>query len=187
MKRLIPESLRLTMEEFPAKYDIDMTCGPPVGILWDGQASILYRCTLTRDGNTLETPYHLGIGYVKWPAVVSVLWTLDEEKILYAKMFRPLVKFTHKEDRQAEADIAAKLAKQQKVAPHSDGVLDSLAMSMRSVCDGESFEDWAGNLGYDTDSRKAEATYNACMEEGRNLLGFLGLDLAKILLECEPL
>lgn len=28
----------------------------------------------------------------------------------------------------------------------------------------ETFEDWAGNLGYDPDSRKAEAAFNACRE-----------------------
>lgn len=31
---------------------------------------------------------------------------------------------------------------------------------------GTSFDDWASNLGYDTDSRKAEAIYLACQESG---------------------
>lgn len=34
---------------------------------------------------------------------------------------------------------------------------------------GLTFEDWAGNLGYDTDSRKAEKTYDACMAMGDKL------------------
>ena len=32
-----------------------------------------------------------------------------------------------------------------------------------------SFEEWASNYGYDSDSRKAEATYNECRDIGRQL------------------
>lgn len=35
----------------------------------------------------------------------------------------------------------------------------------------ESFESWADNYGYDTDSRKAEEVYRACQEAGRALAG----------------
>lgn len=38
------------------------------------------------------------------------------------------------------------------------------------------FEDWADCLGYDKDSRKAEATYNACREEARKLENVFGTD-----------
>jgi hypothetical protein len=33
----------------------------------------------------------------------------------------------------------------------------------------QSFEDWADGCGYDTDSRKAEATYNTCRDNGYKL------------------
>lgn len=38
----------------------------------------------------------------------------------------------------------------------------------------QSFDDWAGDFGYDTDSRKAEAIYKACVETGQYLLKCIG-------------
>ena len=51
-----------------------------------------------------------------------------------------------------------------------------LASAARDYADarGLTFEDWAGNLGYDTDSRKAEKIYDACLEMGEKLAA-LGL------------
>jgi hypothetical protein len=39
---------------------------------------------------------------------------------------------------------------------------------------GQSFEDWCSDLGYDADSRKAEATYKACEAIAPRLTRFLG-------------
>jgi len=36
------------------------------------------------------------------------------------------------------------------------------------------YEDWASNMGYDTDSRKGEATYRACLETGLKLRALIG-------------
>lgn len=59
-------------------------------------------------------------------------------------------------------------------APKLEDVLHSL------LSDGEAaeytFEDWASNFGYDTDSRKAEATYRACVDVGIRLRKLLGGD-----------
>lgn len=58
--------------------------------------------------------------------------------------------------------------------PTLESVLDCLASDASSVeCEG-SFENWCSSLGYDTDSRKAEATYRACMEQAFNLRHLLG-------------
>lgn len=38
------------------------------------------------------------------------------------------------------------------------------------------FEDWCGNFGYDSDSRKAESTFKACRETGLDLLRILGAE-----------
>lgn len=38
-----------------------------------------------------------------------------------------------------------------------------------------SFEDWASSLGYDTDSRAAEATYRACLDIGLRLRSALSI------------
>ena len=62
-------------------------------------------------------------------------------------------------------------------APSERDVLQSLALDA-SALDHPTFESWAGDYGYDTDSRKAEATYRACISIGlalRSLLGDEGL------------
>ena len=46
------------------------------------------------------------------------------------------------------------------VAPPAAGVLYSLILDSSAV--GQSFESWASDYGYDTDSRKAEEIYRAC-------------------------
>jgi hypothetical protein len=49
------------------------------------------------------------------------------------------------------------------ILPDPADVIHSLVMDS-SVLDAGGFEGWAGDFGYDTDSRSAEATYRACLE-----------------------
>lgn len=61
------------------------------------------------------------------------------------------------------------------ILPELRDVLHSLAIEA-SVLDAGGFEDWAADFGYDTDSRKAEATYRACLEIALKLRASLGDD-----------
>lgn len=45
----------------------------------------------------------------------------------------------------------------------------------------QAFEDWAADLGYDPDSRKAERTYQAVVRQARKLEQFLGPDVVHTL------
>lgn len=45
-----------------------------------------------------------------------------------------------------------------------------------SVLDSGSFESWAGDLGYDTDSRTAEKIYSLCVQTALKLRGSLGAE-----------
>jgi hypothetical protein len=56
--------------------------------------------------------------------------------------------------------------------PTAADVLSCLAFDAR--CGEDTFEDFCGNLGYDPDSRKAEATWKACTEMAPRLRRFLG-------------
>lgn len=47
-------------------------------------------------------------------------------------------------------------------------------ISDSDVIDYAGFEDWAGNFGYETDSRKAEETYKACMDIALKLRALIG-------------
>lgn len=60
-----------------------------------------------------------------------------------------------------------------KFEPDACDVMHSL-VSDSDVLDCSTFEEWASNLGYDTDSRKAEAIYRACLEIALKLRNGLG-------------
>ena len=60
--------------------------------------------------------------------------------------------------------------------PEASGVLECLLSDASSVECFRGFEDWCSDLGYDTDSRKAEKTYKACKSIAKRLRSFLGDD-----------
>ena len=73
-----------------------------------------------------------------------------------------------------------------KNPPKFRDVLDCLALHARST--DQSFEDWCSDFGYDTDSRNAQKTYEACAETRTKLMTLLGRDaLREFLTEVEPL
>lgn len=61
----------------------------------------------------------------------------------------------------------------EQIMPKFADVLHSLA-SDSDVLDCGGFEEWAENYGMDTDSRKAEATYRACLEIALKLRAGIG-------------
>lgn len=65
--------------------------------------------------------------------------------------------------------------------PTIGDVLSSLSSDVSTVIDSRGFEDWAGDLGYDTDSRKAERTYNAVLAQVDELRELLGDDFLDVL------
>lgn len=72
--------------------------------------------------------------------------------------------------------------------PDVASVLSCLADDSSSA-DQNGFEEWCGELGYDTDSltdrRKAERIYNVCQRQAARLKAFLGDDLYERLLNTE--
>ncbi len=59
--------------------------------------------------------------------------------------------------------------------PTTADVVESVLSSQGA--DEQSFEEWCGDFGYDTDSRKALATFKACRVEARAVRRLLGDDL----------
>jgi hypothetical protein len=59
-----------------------------------------------------------------------------------------------------------------KGRPQAADTLDSLKSDASSAA--EDFESWADEYGYDPDSRKAHATWEACRKVRRDLIAFLG-------------
>lgn len=66
-------------------------------------------------------------------------------------------------------------AKASPILPDLPDVLYSLS-SDAGVIDAGGFEEWASEFGYDTDSRKAEAIYRACLETALKMRAALGDD-----------
>jgi hypothetical protein len=69
-----------------------------------------------------------------------------------------------------------------KGEPKIEDVLDCLANDASSIENSRRFEDWAEEFGYDTDSRRAERIYDACVKTANELKEFLSPYLYNILL-----
>lgn len=69
------------------------------------------------------------------------------------------------------AEVMAKFV---PTPPSVEDVLDSLASEAAMYDESRDFEDFCANLGYDTDSRRAERIYNELGEVAKRLRFFLG-------------
>jgi hypothetical protein len=72
-------------------------------------------------------------------------------------------------------------------APEAADVLDCLASDAAGIENAQSFEDWCGEYGYDTDSRKAFRTFNVCKREAERLRKFLDTGYERLLWNTERL
>lgn len=119
----------------------------------------------------LDTDYSLGVGHVNPKkhhiGSVNFLGLSDnQESMLMTWQAKPLANFSNKE---SWANLAAKLARKEKLAPTLPEVLHSLLLDGSPHFNHQSFEDWALELGYDADSREAERVYRLCDDIGRKL------------------
>ena len=139
-----------------------------------GWLHFAFRVTVKRAGRSaaLETPYRMGVGHVKLPAAPSseMSWAVGDrakaENILDTLRRGKRIKPEYEREERAIYDAAAR---KQGLAPKPADVLHSLLADGEAFFDGLTFEYWCANLGYDTDSRKAEAMYRACDDTGRRL------------------
>lgn len=129
-----------------------------------GDRSLNWKITLVRSGavrreNVLTTDYFAGIAHC--PSYrSSARATLDYVGAI-----------------TMETEHGKRSNGGKSILPDEASVMASL-LTDADVIDHASFESWASDLGYDTDSRKAEATYRACLAIGlalRNAVGDAGL------------
>ena len=71
--------------------------------------------------------------------------------------------------------------------PTAADVIDCLASDSATYDNANGFEDWAADLGFDTDSRKAEKTYNTVAAQRDDLAAFLGDQYDAYLYQTERL
>lgn len=158
----IVESLGLTIESVFVPFSQSRNKG-------EKQPSLNWRVTVKHNGAfVLETDYMAGSGHC--PSANHK--DRKEQPLMVAYEcehgFRALgVRW----GRDAEAYGAANV--KNAILPDALDVLASLAMDS-DVLDMGGFEDWASNFGYDTDSRKAESIYRACLDIALKLRAALG-------------
>ena len=121
--------------------------------------SINWVCTLSRKGKKIWSgDYSQGIGHApKSKDVGSYERSQFEHEIAEAGFCR--------EKGEPYGGRSGKFLK--ATPPSTCDVLHSLLMDATAF--EQTFEDWCSDFGYDTDSRKAEQTYQACVAEGRAL------------------
>lgn len=144
----------------------------PFPMVLDTWPCIAYDMTFIKGNARFKVEYHLGVGHVKYPNTNSLLsyrLTLDEEACLRTKQRNPSANM---KDKQLEASLAVKLATIQKVQPVPSEVLATVAREGLEVMQ-QDFEEWASNLGFDSDSIKAKGIYDTCTENYRKLLKIL--------------
>lgn len=124
--------------------------------------SLNWSVTLLMNGRKiLTTDYMAGMGHCSFYSKVNpmrlLVWQMDAIKLECETGF-PVIK--------AKIDSALRMAMQDKknpILPDSLDVIHSLLLDSE-VIEYSSFESWAGDFGYDPDSRKDEHIYNSCLK-----------------------
>lgn len=124
--------------------------------------SLNWLVTIKRGNSSLTTNYMQGIGHLKGFSQP------------YGKGLS--ISDTYALDRSVQSGIIFShvTGETRRIpGPNLEDVLYSLLLDA-SVLDSPTFEDWAGEFGYDTDSRKSEKLYNACLEIALKMRALLG-------------
>lgn len=122
------------------------------------QPSLNWRVTLLHNGKKiLTTDYGAGMGHCpSYKSGNPFRMTVDQMAAIKAECERGTAQFVGSLGAMARPGL-------KKILPDSRDVIYSLLMDSE-VIDYPSFEEWARDFGYDEDSRKDEAVYNACMK-----------------------
>jgi hypothetical protein len=124
----------------------------------DGWEHYLWTVTLTREDRTRDLPYRMGLGHVG------------------SKCGRPLPSSRY--NTMPCSHVRCYDAGPVPTPPDLYTVLTGLKAD---ATHGETFNDWARDYGYDTDSIKARETYFACQQSETDSRAFFGSDWQLIL------
>jgi hypothetical protein len=136
--------------------------------------SLNWRVTVEKNGRAiLTTPYSAGTAHT--PA--SKLPPSRDREVLIAWEIEngypgAHVRFDHPQGGRGAWTASRKLGSK-PLLPDAVDVFSSLALDS-DVLDSPRFEDWASELGYDPDSRSAEAIYRTCLEHALALRAAIG-------------
>lgn len=128
--------------------------------------SLNWTVTLLKNGKAfITTDYSAGMGHC--PS--------------YRQLVRPTIEYMDVITRECQTGQH----KLKRINPEFADVLSSL-VSGSDALNHPTYESWASDLGYDTDSRKGEAIYRACLEIALKLRSAIGEDgLTKLREACQ--
>ena len=146
---------------------------------WGDALSLNWQCTIKRGERViLTTDYTQGIGHA------------PSDSMRFPDSWLPIEKRRAKRtahEHEAETGRIASYGSHHSGVLRSNGLIPppdpadvfySLLMDC-DVLESGGFENWAADLGYDTDSRKAERTFAACVDIAVKLMGALGADVLR--------
>lgn len=127
--------------------------------------SLNWQVTLKRRGHAvLSTDYSAGIAHC--PSYRQRRLSVDEDAALQWEC-------ENGKTAQRVPTGASSFYGRKPILPDALDVIYSLVMDS-DVLDAGGFEKWAGDLGYDTDSRAAESIYRACLDIALKLRAGIG-------------
>lgn len=126
--------------------------------------SLNWRVTIISKGRfVLTTDY--SAGYAHCPSYLNRFW---------AKLTQEEYQAIREECELGESQ--KKGDKHKRILPDIVDVIHSLLLDSQAI-DYQDFEQWAGDMGYDADSRKAETIYKQCVKIGLAMRACLGDEL----------
>lgn len=135
--------------------------------------SLNWRVTIKRtaSGDVLTTDYSQGEGYAPAYKAKETAFRASQNSVQVAR--QDAIAWEIENGKVARVHSFGTMGSKAIPAPSIGEVMQSLARDS-DVLDAGGFEEWAGNLGYDPDSRAAEAIYKECLEIALKLRRGLG-------------
>lgn len=184
------EAVGLTMDE-PQPRDFNAWQTDTTDEEWQREAGHWW-VTLRVEGRELSFPFSMGSAHRRFKATArhSHLWPFLQSK--GAKVPTgprregsriPQLLLGVRWLKSADADELRRIT--EPIPPTLEELLECMQSDAGGFWDGPTFEEWAGEYGYDTDSRRALALYIRCQEHARHITRFLGEHFEPFM-EIEP-
>lgn len=135
---------------------------------------VSFKITLSRNGREFWSgPYRFGIGHFRPTAAEAAKLgsfyyahklPAGADSLAAAWARKPYADFR---DKELTAAVAVEIAKMRKFAPTVEGVFLSILSDGAAYFDAQTFEEWAGDLGFSPDSISARAIFDECDRTGR--------------------
>lgn len=166
------ETTTQTIHDFLEKYPVAITLvevpeNPQMGDSKDKM--INYYVTLEREGRMMSLYFSTGLGWVeKLTTAKGKGWNNAIGNAHYDKKHKRFLVTEHRNTFEPDSLFPRYRIRK----PSAADILDCLSSDACGI--EQSFEDWASDLGYDTDSRKAFDTYQTCQRQAKELRSLLG-------------